>query len=243
MKNILEYSTILEMELDGESIKSGLHIVFENNFYKKINPNEYLHKDELIEFDKISSDIVKHNFCAGRYSAKKSISLITGEQDLKEMIIEHGVFGFPIVKNSENLQVSIAHTDSSAVAICFNEKSPMGIDIEIIKEKQIDVIETQLTQYEKELSKDLDISTNIFFHQLWTSKEALGKAIKTGFTIPMLLFEVNSIEDNKQFMLLFFKHFEQFKAVSLKINENYILSIVLPKSIDINNLFSINQNY
>lgn len=232
MAQIKEYSTFLKMKFDDKIINSGLCIVFEKDFINKNNPRLYLNPDELIEFDNIKADKVKHNFCIGRYCAKKSISLISSEQNLSKIEIEHGVFGFPIVNNSKNLQVSIAHTDDSAVAISFNEKIPMGIDIEIINQEQIEVIETQLTQSEIDLCKELEYPNGNIYHQLWTSKEALSKAIKTGFTIPMFFFEINSIQVDNKIMIIKFKYFQEFKAISQNINDNYIVSIVLPQIID-----------
>lgn len=94
----------------------------------------------------------------------------------------NSIFDFPVIihPNIHNTNVSIAHTNHSAVAVAFPETHPVGIDIEDICDERSQTISTQLTDSEKSLRTNLSISEALFNTILWTAKESLSKVLKTG---------------------------------------------------------------
>jgi 4'-phosphopantetheinyl transferase len=229
---MIEFSEIINMEINADLFKSAFYLVFSNPQDRK-DFIKYLHTEELIRLNKFKNENAKFSYTLGRYAAKKSIACLTKQTDFNLINITNGTLGNPIVSDLPNLGVSLAHTDTSAVAVCFNEKYPMGIDIEEIDEKKSDIIKTQLTESESRLSGKLKLSETELNIYLWTAKEALSKALKTGFTLPMSQFEISEIEEKENHLIIKFKNMEQFSGVEWKIN-NSIISIVFPAGIKIN---------
>ena len=177
------------------------------------------------------SAIRMQTYLSGRYCAKSAIRKLKEVKNLSDILIDHGIFDFPVIEGLDlpNTKISIAHTNKAAIAITFPEKHPLGIDIEDICEERSSAVETQLTKAEKGLKASLALSKVLFNTILWTSKESLGKALKTGLMASQLIYEIKSINLNPAgFYIVEYKHFFQYKAVSF-IYQSSVISLCIPK--------------
>lgn len=195
---------------------------------------EYMHSKELERYDSLLALKSKNSFLLGRFCAKKAISQASNVKNLPEILIENGIFGQPIVKNSNisNIQTSIAHLDNLGAAISFNESHLMAIDVE----KEYDLNENDLrnhfTDGELDLFDGLKISLDLFYLILFSAKECLGKILKTGLTCPLELFEIDTVKKNNKKnneFVLTYRNFVQYRVLSC-LNEGFVYSIIFPKN-------------
>tara|TARA_Y100001970_G_scaffold268765_1_gene360404 strand:- start:568 stop:1137 length:570 start_codon:yes stop_codon:yes gene_type:complete len=152
-----------------------------------------LSKYELETYKNLPALKRQHCYLMGRYCAKKALLVLNNKIKLTEITIEKGYFDQPIIihPNINNTQVSIAHTDSSAVAIAFQEHQPMGVDLELKLTKTISIIDKVLSDAEKLLLKRTKKSySDEIYTVVWTCKESLAKTIKVGLFPVLSLYEI-----------------------------------------------------
>lgn len=220
-----------ELEIAGskEYSKLAISVLLYDESHSLFDFKRHLHFNELLILDNIKLTKPKTIFAMGRYCAKRAIAQYIPEISFSKINISRGITGYPVVRSdgTNNLAVSIAHTERSAAAVCYDEKFQIGIDIELPNVNYVNVIRTQLSNRELDILPALDMRDNEFCHILWTAKEALGKALKTGFTIPMELFEISSIQSEGERYHVEFLHFPKFKAYSFYVEE-YVVTVAYP---------------
>ncbi|TCS93643.1 4'-phosphopantetheinyl transferase superfamily protein [Hazenella coriacea] len=219
------------------------------NFYKRGNGpihcdnNDFLHEDEKKYFKTLVYERRINSYLLGRYSAKKAVSAFIEEDNLKKILIKNGVFNQPVVvcEPYSNIQVSLTHCEDLAAAAAFNDLLMIGIDIEKIQQSLHRGVEAELTQYEKELLHQVPCSYESFLLLIWTIKESLSKALKTGLTVSLSVLEVQSIEVNDGYYLSTFTHFDQYHTISF-IVKDYAFSMTYPKNVEIDiDIYRIKQ--
>lgn len=123
--------------------------------------------------------------------------------------------GKPYLVDYPQLYVNLSH--SGCYAVCAVNDTPVGADIQYVRECDIKTAERFFTDEETEyirLSRDKDIS----FFKIWTRKESFVKTIGKGITIPLNSFSVldETLEyDGKSYT---------FKEYSVS-RKGYILSV------------------
>jgi 4'-phosphopantetheinyl transferase len=195
---------------------------------------QYLHPKELDYYKTLPAEKRKKSYSIGRYSAKKALAILVGEENLKNTFIDRGLFNHPIVviPSNQNYQVSISHCDDIGAALAFSEALPMGIDVERVDPDKKKVIESQMTEKEKELIKSLPHSYSTLLVLLWTAKEALSKILKTGLMTPFKISEISALTVNQETLVCNFKNFAQYKGLSFHLG-GYMYTIVFPKNTEI----------
>jgi 4'-phosphopantetheinyl transferase len=209
-------------------------------FYSKISEkfHENIIKKYLNDFDEL---FIKKTLSYRRWQDAQ-LSLL-GRRLLLEGFKEYEIssneinnlvynkFGKPFLKNNP-VFFNISH--SGDFVICaINDKSEIGIDIEIISDIEINDFKSQLTENEW---SNIILSNNkkATFFDYWTQKEAVVKAHGHGLTIPLNSFEIlenETIINNEKFYLQEVKIDIKYKCyVSLK----EYFSEVLIKQIQIN---------
>ncbi|MCR5261981.1 MAG: hypothetical protein K6C94_09115 [Candidatus Gastranaerophilales bacterium] len=101
-----------------------------------------------------------YEYTIGRYLVKKAAKEFYNLSDT-EIILQNN--GKPVLKNS-NLCFNISHS-KNIVSVCFDE-NPCGLDIEYIKERDLN----RFSDYYKQNFETLD-----GFYKFWTFKEAAYK--------------------------------------------------------------------
>ena len=193
---------------------------------------QWPHPKESSYYHSITSDVRRSSFLLGRVAAKSALIRQLGSMQPEAIEIKPGLFQAPIVcaAAANPVQVSIAHTRTMACALAFPATHPMGIDLEDILPDRSQAMERQCSESELAMVQALPSTVAHPWHVLWTSKEALSKAIGTGFTTPIRLFEVRELMGVSASPLEGrYAHFGQFGFKSWTIGQR-VLSLAYPKS-------------
>lgn len=182
------------------------------------------------EYDKLKEfkyEKRKKSYFLGRYSCINAINHYTGI-DNQNVLIENGIFNQPIVRDcpDKTFQVSITHSGNLGGAIAFDERLIMGIDIEVLNSNYEETIENHLTLQERLLIKDFS-NELVGLATIWTAKESLSKALKTGMMTSFDLLELDRVIYTDNDYLCFYKNFPQYKSKVFTI-DNYVCSITYP---------------
>lgn len=193
---------------------------------------QYLSPEELEYINTIKSKKRLESFINGRISLKIASSLFCMDRKLKDISVSNGILGQPVitVKGRSNISGSISHCDSCAASIVFDEELVFGIDIEDKNRDISNILIHFAEQSEIEAVKKLDCSETLGCLILWTSKESLSKCLKTGFTIPLEIFRIKSIEKTKDCYRVLYANFNQFET-RVYVLENNICSLTYPKKL------------
>ncbi|MDN5202951.1 4'-phosphopantetheinyl transferase superfamily protein [Fulvivirgaceae bacterium BMA10] len=223
---------VIEIDLWRENSDFKAYLGFTRLSYVKLKSlkDQYLSVEELSIYHNTKGQKKKSSYLKSRYIAKKTLSKFTKEHDLTQLEVKSGVFNQPFLKyfSEEPPGLSIAHTEQYAACLVFPIEHPMGLDIELISSKNVEIASSQVTPHELSLSKASDQHKDIFHLKLWTIKEALSKTLKTGLLCPFEIYEIYSIEEQEHFTISTFTNFEQYKALTFQVDD-HLCSIVLPK--------------
>ena len=131
--------------------------------------------------------------------AQKSLLTIASDDlqlPVEDICIERGEYGKPYIKDHEEWQFNISHTDGLiviAVADC-----PIGIDVEKIREPDYRIAKRFFTKAENEyIGSDIE-GRDVRFFEIWTKKEAYIKYIGKGLGEPLGNFDVTSMPEMYQ---------------------------------------------
>jgi 4'-phosphopantetheinyl transferase len=194
---------------------------------------DLLHPNENLYYNSLKFDLRKKSYLLGRIAAKKAILCIQEIVKVSSISVDFGIFKFPIIKCPEikNMQVTIAHCEDIGIAIAFPEEHPLAVDIEKVDNKKTDTLKNHISVSEVSLIKQHGLSDAVGYTLLWSIKEALTKAIKTGLTADIKILEIASLNSTGHEYLCTFRNFMQYKAYSFVIGM-YVVSIVLPGKTD-----------
>jgi len=224
--------TINQLGLDrhNQKVKTGLAIITSASSNDATTLLPSLSKQEKSVYASFPSKKRQLTYLMGRHCAKKAINQLHSKITPSDITIESGCFDQPIVIHSDiqNTQISIAHSQHSAIAIAFPEHHPMGVDIETLDEDRLKIINTQLTESEKRLCVTPSVSELMLKTVLWTAKESLSKTIKTGLMTPPSIYEINTVTRNEDEFEITFKHFGQYKGVAVSFGGN-VICVCMPK--------------
>jgi len=97
---------------------------------------------------------------------------------------------FPVGTMTKNIHISLAHKDKEAVAIA-RSGAPVGIDIEVISEKNDGF--TELVFHPEELALITDADKTEWIIRCWVAKEAYGKYLGKGLQGNPKKYKIDSI--------------------------------------------------
>ena len=152
-------------------------------FKKKYNKNVLTPYADI----EIKTEKRFYEYTIGRYLIKNAAKQYYNLTDTEIIINENGK---PVFKNS-NLFFSLSHSKDIVIA-CF-DKYPCGIDIEYIKQKNLD----KLSKYFKQ-----NFKTQEDFYKYWTNREAqykLNENTKNSYFAKFQNDYYMSIVSNKEF--------------------------------------------
>ncbi len=137
----------------------------------------------------------QRDYVLGRLAARQAVGAALGVHALDPvddsscLRILPGVFTQPVlsaVGPASRLAVSISHRDGCAVALAVDQRHPMALDLERIDPEQIAVF-SSLVDLQERMAIRMALPSLRDIDQLcllWTCKEALGKAMGCGLTVP-----------------------------------------------------------
>lgn len=215
-----------------ESKKYGTDFVMcilsmREDYNKYIN---YLNKLEIKELSLITNEKCRKEFVLGKAVSKRAVMILTDNNKPKDLNIKHGVFRQPVLEGCvSNIQISISHCSEYVTAVAFEEYFPCGVDVEIIRFSNNELIEYNLTAKEKALlNKGITEEYTVF----WTAKEAISKVLKIGLTSELSLYEIEEYNYEEPYYRGKFKNFNQYEFVAASVG-NCILTLAMPKHSDI----------
>ncbi len=113
----------------------------------------------------------------------------------KDLVFDKNDYGKPFLTNQSDVHFNIAH--SGHWVVCCIDTLPVGIDIQIIKNIDINLAKRFFSQKEYDSIKSLPESQRqSYFFELWSLKESYIKAVGKGMSIPLKSFTI-TIESGK----------------------------------------------
>lgn len=107
-----------------------------------------------------------------------------------KLVFYSNEFGKPFLQNYHEFHFNISH--SGIWTVCATSKKEIGVDIEQIKDIDLDVAKRFFaeSEYEMLMSQPEEMQLD-YFYSLWTLKESYIKCIGKGLSIPLNQFKVN----------------------------------------------------
>lgn len=191
---------------------------------------DFLSEDEKAIYSRFKVDSRRNQFLAGRYIAKETVRQKHPNMELGAINIVHGIWGFPLVHSDALYQttVSIGHADYCAAALFFDSNThPVGIDVEEMTEKNLPALENFIAGREQELIRSANLNFFEVMHLLWSAKEAAGKALKVGFTIPEEMYNISSITMSNNMYSIVFEKLPMLTVAGWRYG-NHVVCIAFP---------------
>lgn len=183
-----------------------------------------LSSDELARYREFSSKTRGQDFLRGRCAAKVALEKFCVSQsidfpDTTLVTIDTNKNGAPYARGF-SAGISISHSRDIAVAIAFDPAYSCGIDVEFFREDRITTM--RKVSPEEVVPQDLQSVTIA-----WSAKEALSKALGTGFAIPLDKLKIGKWLPNIEFV-----SFSHMQCIVIPDSAKTI-TIVCGKSCDI----------
>lgn len=195
------------------------------------NINEKISTQQLLEFEncldenkikKIKKFKYKNDYLRSLYGELLVRYEIIKKLSIKNIDISfsNNEYGKPFLNSKYNFHFNISHSDNWVVCAFSNEA--IGVDIEVIKEGNLDIAKRFFTKDEyKALHSKSSSDQNTYFYKLWTLKESYIKWLGKGLSIPLDSFSISENYNNTFYMKdtktnIIFNQFE--------FDNNYIIS-------------------
>ncbi len=154
-----------------------------------VQPEEFLSEREKEQLREYKFAAKKQDFLLGRLAAKRALGALLPEPDLRRIEIRAGEQGQPLVQHPRagSAEVTVSHSHGLAVALAFPAEFPMGVDLETVSAVSAGTIigELQASVPEQAWLAAAAVDDATACCVLWTAREALGKALKTGLNRPL----------------------------------------------------------
>ena len=141
--------------------------------------------------------------------------------------------GAPFIENSEYAP-AISHSHGKIVVLGYKKEFSFGVDIEKMNFKKISIL--------KEIFSEDKTPDELIV--LWTLKEALAKALKTGIREDFSNYDVENFVKDSGFRECDFKNFSEYHGVAV-YNENWAAAVVFKREyqLDKNQLVSLMKEW
>ena len=192
----------------------------ENSPFEKVK--EWLGTSELDRYHSFGSEKRRHQYVIGRIAAKNAIMKLIDVKDPTQIDISNAKDGHPI---TENIEISITHSNNYAAAIAYSTESTFGIDIERINEQRIKTL-SYISLENEQIKQD---STQLTI--AWCMKESLSKALLCGFSQPFETFRIKNLQQlaNNDATTYYatFAHYPQYKCIAKIIDptKNIVVAV------------------
>ncbi len=159
------------------------------------------------------------NLIVSRRLMQRYLNEATGDELFS---VRKNRFGKPFFEN-RNIHFSITHT-RGVVAVAFSSEYEPGIDVEKVRELDIDeILGTIATDNERQRIIDSEKPFHEFF-RLFTSKEAFLKAIGKGFSSDPRSINIDDMESRGEISVL-----------RRELDDGFFLSLVVMGRVDLSN--------
>jgi 4'-phosphopantetheinyl transferase len=163
---------------------------------------EFLSESEKKQAAEFKFAAKRDGFLLGRLAAKRALSALLAEPDLRQIEIRAGVYGQPLVRHprAADVEVTVSHSHGLAVALAYPAEYPMGIDLETTSAVAAQVVIGELEASPPELTwlATGGVDAAAACCVLWTAREALGKSLKIGLNSPLGMLALTDIRAGKE---------------------------------------------
>jgi phosphopantetheinyl transferase len=203
-----------------------------------IPSEEFLSGSEKERLEGFQFAAKKQSFLLGRLAAKCALGALLPEPDLRRIEIRSGVHGQPLVRHPRagSAEVTVSHSHGLAVALAFPAEYPMGIDLETVSAVSAGTIigELEASAPEQAWLAAAGVDDATACCVLWTAREALGKALKTGLNSPLSVFSLTDIRAvGAGIWVGRYLNFPQSQCLS-QANGDRVLSLAMPREAELN---------
>lgn len=188
-------------------------------------PPDFLSPSEKEAYDGFRHQRRRESYLLGKLCAK--LALAGPEDELDRICVVPGILCQPVAEGRDR-RITITHCGERGVAAAYDPRLLAGVDLEAVSERHADAMSRVTTDHERRLMEGLEADRPTALTVLWTAKEAMSKAIQTGFTASMDLFETGEITVRGAGFVSGFRHFPQFVALSSVVREQ-ALTLALPR--------------
>ena len=194
------------------------------------NPEEkpeikLLSQRELKVYSKFTSRKRQNEFVAGRIACKKAFFKLTSRnencfEEFPSISVLNAETGAPFIENSD-LFISVSH--SHGVAIASVSAHAVGVDIELINPKRISVLKKMSGEIEPKFQDVTSLTV------LWTLKESLGKALRTGIVEDFRHYDTKNFRHENGLYRCDFENFPSFSGIAIT-DGKYAAATVTPST-------------
>ncbi|WP_052344300.1 4'-phosphopantetheinyl transferase family protein [Bacillus ndiopicus] len=202
-----------QIEIIAIQHKNKLNPITKQHLLLTLTPQELQKNERFIRWQDCENHLL------GRVIIR---SMILERFDIKpnDIYFSADKYGKPYAEGLKDFHFNITHSNEWVVVVCNN--SPIGIDIEEIREIDLEIAKQFFSTKENELLVKLPlIQRKTFFYDLWTLKESFIKADGRGLYIPLNSFSIVNIDNN--FHVIGSQENYHFKQYS--IDKSYKLSV------------------
>ena len=197
-----------------------------------VSPEEFLSEGENDRLKEYRFPAKREGFLLGRLAAKRALGALLEEPDLRRIEIRSGIYGQPLVDHPRagSTEITVSHSQGRAVALAFPAAYPMGIDLETLSAISAPTILGELEASPAELAwlATGGVAEAAACGVLWTAREALGKALKTGLNSPLGILALTGIQAaGEQAWASRYLNFPQCRCLS-QVKNGRVLSLAMP---------------
>lgn len=186
--------------------------------------------EEIVVFNGFRVSHAKADFLAGRLAAKSALQILLPDTAILDWQMIRGAWHQPCIRGPiNNHLVTIAHSAGVGVAVAFDDRWHCGIDIESLSRCDEETIATQVSPEEARWAKGEGSNNQSRWMMLWTAREALGKALRTGLLLPDAL---SPTSDWTETETGFSANFQRNDLLSVRsvVASGFVVSQVFPRN-------------
>lgn len=185
---------------DGSLLPGEVHVwrvLQEEAFSEAGALNEILTVDEIERAGRFHFEKDRNRFLLTRGTLKKLLSCYLGKDPI-ELRFCNTEKGKPFLENSDQICFNVSHSGNMILFAISLGKS-VGIDVEYMRNNVAPLVVAShfFSEGEKEaMNNCTEQERRRIFFQFWTRKEAIIKALGTGFSFPVEEIDVSTVPGN-----------------------------------------------
>ncbi len=181
---VLQYAIKISEDYEPEELDFLLGIISDE---RKKRINSFIFRDDKLR--SLFTEVLLRYSLQAHYGLKN-----------KDIVFSYNEYGKPFLENANHIYFNASH--SSDWVICGIGNVPIGIDIEVINKRNMDLAKRFYTEEEYDfILKQPSEAQACSFCELWVLKESYVKAIGKGMNIPLDSFRFDQTDNMIKFYI------------------------------------------
>lgn len=193
-----------------------------------------LHPAEIQRASALTATLRRQSYLLGRLAAKTALTDIHPANSPETYAITTGHLGQPLLDSPDTSQtrISIAHTSQYGAALAYPAHTPMGLDIEELREnvgpnKHGEIAYEQCNNNEKQQIAQSALDPHQGALLLWCMKESLAKTLGCGLAVDFAIYALDQLRELDGIWQGSFQHFHALHAQAF-FTDALCVAITLP---------------